>query len=173
MTYKSSIHQWLSIEDKNITFNEKYILPTVKIKDKTYRQLSATISYTPRCCEKCGIKNENKTIIKHGFKPTCLLMGDVNFSPLLLQLKKQRFLCKACGSTFIARTTIVDNHCHISHHVKRKIIDLLTQKTAMSTIAKQTFVSTHTIIKVLRKTAKSMFSHRQLPQQLCIDNFNQ
>ncbi|MBS4770632.1 hypothetical protein KG090_05575 [Carnobacteriaceae bacterium zg-ZUI240] len=52
MTYASSIHQLLSIEDKNITFNDTLVLPTVTIKDKTYRQLSGTLSYTPSCCVK-------------------------------------------------------------------------------------------------------------------------
>lgn len=107
MTYIYSIHQLLSIEDKNIIFDEKLLLPTVKIKDTTYRQLSGKLSYTPTCCEKYGVQNNNNTVIKYGFKTIRLLLGNINFSPLLLQLKKQRFLCETCGETFIAHTSIV------------------------------------------------------------------
>ncbi|MBS4762429.1 ISL3 family transposase [Carnobacteriaceae bacterium zg-ZUI252] len=171
MTYASSIHQLLSIEDKNITFNDTLVLPTVTIKDKTYRQLSGTLSYIPSCCEKCGVQNNHHTVIKYGFKTIRLLLGDINFSPLLLQLKKQRFLCKACGETFIATTTLADKNCHISHIVKRKIIDLLTEEMAMSTIAKHTFVSPHTVIRVLRRTANTFMTHRHLPETICIDEF--
>lgn len=171
MTYISSIHQLLSIEDKNITFDEKLLLPTVKIKDTTYRQLSGKLSYTPTCCEKCGVQNNNNIVIKYGFKTICLLLGDINFSPLLLQLKKQRFLCKTCGETFIAHTSLADKHCHISHIVKRKIMTLLTEELAMSTIAKQTFVSPHTVIRILRYTANTFTKYQQLAETLCIDEF--
>ena len=171
MTYVSSIHQLLTIEDKNITFNENVILPTVTIKDKTYRQLSGQLSYTPSCCEKCGVQNHHHTVIKYGFKTTRLLLGDVNFSPLLLQLKKQRFLCKECGETFIARTSLVDKNCHISHIVKRKIMALLTTEIAMTNIAKQTFVSPHTVIRVLRQAEQKLMHTRRLGETICIDEF--
>lgn len=171
MTYVSSIHQLLSIEDKNIAFDENLILPTVTKNNITYRQLSGKLSYTPSCCEKCGVKNDQNTVIKYGFKNIQLLLGDVNFSPLLLNLKKQRFLCRTCGETFSARTTLADKHCHISNIIKRKITDLLTEEIAMSTIAKQTFVSPNTVIRILRHTEKTFTKHRQLPQTLCIDEF--
>lgn len=171
MTHISSIHQLLSITDKNITFDDNLILPTVTIKNITYKQLRGTLSYTPTCCEKCHAKNNDNTVIKYGFKITRLLMGDVNFSPLLLHLKKQRFLCKSCGETFIARTSLVDKHCHISHIVKRKIMTLLTKEIAMSTIAHQTFVSTHTVIRILRHTADSFTKYSHLPKTICIDEF--
>ncbi|MBS4461052.1 ISL3 family transposase [Aerococcaceae bacterium zg-B36] len=171
MTYVSSIHQLLSIEDKNITFDENLILPTLQLNKTTYKLLSGKLSYTPSCCDKCGAQNSNQTIIKYGFKTIRLLLGEVNFSPLLLQLKKQRFLCKACGETFIATTTLADKHCHISQIVKRKIMTLLTEEMAMSTIAKQTFVSSHTVIRVLRRTANTLISSRRLSETLCIDEF--
>lgn len=40
--------------------------------------------------------------------------------------------------------------------VKRKIMTSLTEEIAMSTIAKQTFVSPHTVIRVLRQTEKRL-----------------
>lgn len=81
MTYISSIHQLLSIEDQNITFDENFVLPPVKIKNITYRQISGSLTYRPLCCEKCGVKNENNSIIKYGFKTVHLLLGEINFSP--------------------------------------------------------------------------------------------
>lgn len=171
MTYISSIHQFLSIEDKNITFDDNLILPTVTIKNTTYRQLSGQLSYKPSCCEKCGIQNDNNTVIKYGFKTIRLLLGDVNFSPLLLKLKKQRFLCKECGETFIARTSLADKNCHISNIIKRKIMTLLTGESAMSTIAKQTFVSPHTVIRILRHTADTFTKYGHLAETICIDEF--
>lgn len=171
MTYKSSIHQFLSIEDKNITFEDDFVLPAVKIKETTYRQIAGTLSYTPQCCEKCGAKNEHQRIIKYGFKTVRLLLGEINYSPLLLTLKKQRFRCNECHETFIASTTIADKYCHIARHVKRKILDLLSEEMAMATIAKHTFVSSNTVIRVLRQTTDTISSYRQLPEQICIDEF--
>lgn len=171
MTHTSSIHQLFSIEDKNIKFNDELVLPEVTIKGITYQQIAGTLSYHPVCCEKCGVDNASNQVIKHGFKTVRLLLGDVNYSPLLLRLKKQRFFCKSCGETFIANTTLAAKNCHISNLVKSKIVDLLTNELAMTTIAKQTFVSPNTVIRVLRSAANRFTKYKQLAEILCIDEF--
>lgn len=48
---------------------------------------------------------------------------------------------------------------------------LLTEELAMSTIAKHTFVSPNTVIRVLRDTVQSFPKYQQLAQTICIDEF--
>ncbi|MFO3692307.1 transposase family protein [Staphylococcus felis] len=53
----------------------------------------------------CGIQNDTHLIIKHGFHKTKVYMGLIFERPAYLNLKKQRFYCKACNQTFTAETS--------------------------------------------------------------------
>ena len=46
--------------------------------------------------------------------------------PSRLTLKKQRFKCKQCNKKFVARTSLILKHCHISQNVKLSILKVLT-----------------------------------------------
>lgn len=65
--------------------------------------------------------------------------------PVLLNLKKQKMYCKACGRYFLATSSIVDRYSHISNNVKKAISLDLTKKKSIKDIALDNFVSTNTV----------------------------
>src|SRR5699024_5083399 len=66
------------------------------------------LTYIPKACKCCGCVNDG-SIVKNGTKLTHPLLLDMAGCPTYLELKKQRFLCRECGQTFIAETTMVKN----------------------------------------------------------------
>ena len=99
MCSNASITEILGINDKNLVIlgNEKE-----NIKGIEYTVLMGKLSYRPACCPKCGIVNENYDITKNGSQTVKILFNRVNTNPLILMVKKQRFFCKHCESTFMA-----------------------------------------------------------------------
>lgn len=111
----------LGIEDPNINLEETPVV-FEKIKQVNNIVVQGKLSYTPRCCQKCGVLNESRQdIIKNGTKLSTIKLTHINFQPVLLRLKKQRFLCKHCEQTFVAETKLVERHCFISNIIKRTI----------------------------------------------------
>ena len=60
------------------------------IKEETCHVFHATLSYTPDCCLKYGVEN-NQSIIKWGFKTVNTQLNKVSEYKTFLRLKKQRF----------------------------------------------------------------------------------
>ena len=110
MCSNASITEILGINDNNLVIlgNEKE-----NIKGIEYTVLRGKLSYRPTCCPKCGIVNENYDITKNGSQTVKILFYRVNTNPMILMIKKQRFFCKHCESTFMAKTPIVDKGCFI------------------------------------------------------------
>jgi len=81
-------------------------------------------------------------------------------------------LCKECGSTFIARTHIVNEYSNISNDVKRKIAIDLTKISSFKSIVESNGVIHNTVVRVFKEWKKSFkqdFSY--LPPVLSIDEF--
>ncbi|WP_192988525.1 ISL3 family transposase [Carnobacterium mobile] len=172
MAYTHSIKKLLNIKDPNIHLAE---IPVIKEKKKgqEYLVVHGKLTYRPSCCKVCGIKNSSyQDLIKHGTKRSTLTLTHVNFQPVLLRLKKQRFLCKHCDSTFIAETSLVDRHCFISNVIKATIAMELKETQSMTLIAQHLSVSPPTVIRVMRQVAETLEPNKQeLPQHLSIDEF--
>ena len=61
-------------------------------------------------------------IIIYGSKTCKIKRPSISNIPTILFLKKQRFLCKECGSTFSAKTHIVRKFSNISNDVKERLL---------------------------------------------------
>lgn len=94
-----------------------------------YTLLSGVLTYLPDVCPVCGSVNENCSIIKHGTKSSDIKLLPCNGNPTYLRLKAT-FSLQGCGSTFSAKTDLVDTNCYISKQVKLHIIDNLRLKIA-------------------------------------------
>lgn len=105
----------LNIEDKNI-----FILPNIQkkiIKNKNYKIIEGILTYTPEYCPGCGYVNEShNVIIKWRYRKNCKIKISTlsNCFPLLI-LHKQRFLCRNCNKTFIAKTSLINRNKNISN----------------------------------------------------------
>ena len=116
MAHIYSIRNILEIKDENIHIEKKM---TEEVHNGTKNTMFyGTLTYTPSGCMNCGVVNgSHADIVKNGTKTSTIKLGQINFKPVLLQLKKQRFMCKHCKSTFSAQTSLVDRNCFISNWV--------------------------------------------------------
>lgn len=171
MTHSYFIRKTLGIKDKNIIFKKK--VNEKKIKGQKHLVYYGKLTYTPKGCQNCGVVNHSHAdIVKNGTKESTITLININFKPILLKLKKQRFLCKHCQSTFSAETKLVDKNCYISNIIKSTISMELAETQAMSLIGRHMNVSSHTVLRQLKKASKSMKpSYRYLPEHISIDEF--
>lgn len=171
MTHTYLIRKTLGIKDKNITFDNK--VTEKKIKGQKHLIYYGKLSYTPKGCVNCGTVNHSHAdIVKNGTKASTIKLTNINFKPVLLKLKKQRFLCKHCETTFSAETKLVDRNCFISNIIKATISMELAETQAMTLIGKHLNVSTHTVLRQLKKATISMrANYRYLPEHISMDEF--
>lgn len=171
MTYSHFIRKTLEIKDENIRFKDQ--VSEERINDQNHLVLYGKLTYTPKACEKCGSVNESTDdIVKNGTKTSTIKLTHINFKPVQLKLKKQRFLCKHCESTFSAHTNLVDRDCYISNIIKSTISMELAETQSMSLIGKHLNVSSNTVIRQLRKYGDSLRNNYQyLPQHISMDEF--
>src|SRR5699024_6578037 len=105
------------------------------------------------------VKNEDYTIYKNGTKTSRITLPISGAYPTYLNLKKQRFYCKACNGTFSASTSIVQKDCFISNHTKAKILIKATDAQYLTDIAKDCLVSTSTVQRVITTEAKNTINN--------------
>lgn len=171
MSINNYIKDLLNIKDKNIVIDtENIIVKKVKYIDTKF--IYGKLTYNPKGCPCCGHVNESFNIIKYGSKACKIKLPSISNIPTILFLKKQRFLCKECGSTFSAKTDIVSEFSNISNDVKRKIAIDLTKISSFKSIAESNNVSPNTVFRVFKEWNKSFkkdFSY--IPPTLSIDEF--
>ena len=135
LSHNHSIRSLLNLKDNNIFF-DTYFLKDLNIKGVKSKVFSAELTYSPAHCECCGSVNNN-SIIKYGFKTTLIKIPMVSNYNTYIELKKQRFLCKECGKTFTAKTSLVNKHCFISNQTKLAIANEAKLKISEKDIAKR------------------------------------
>ena len=172
MSYSNNIKLLLDIQDKNIEVEEKAV-ELRSYQGIMAKFITAKLTYTPAYCECCGVKNEDYTIYKNGSKTSRITLPISGIYPTYLNLKKQRFYCKACSGTFSASTSIVQKHCFISDHTKAKVLVKSTDAQSLTDIAKDCLVSTSTVQRVITTEAKKHHKQYQsLPKHLSFDEFH-
>ena len=113
----------LQIKDKNMIWDNKVQEKIFKKRKSLF--YSATYTHKPEFCTVCGCVSQNNNIVKNGTKTSRITLCSVLGLPAYLNLRKQRFLCRECGSSFTADTSrIVEKYCHISKRLNHYIIYL-------------------------------------------------
>src|SRR5699024_9127490 len=132
--------------------------------------ITAKLTYTPAYCECCGVKNEDYTIYKNGTKTSRITLPISGVYTTYLNLKKQRFYCKACNGTFSASMSLVQKHFFILDHTKAKILLKSTDVQSLTDIAKDCLLSTSTVQRVLTFEAKQHHNqYHSFPNHLSFD----
>lgn len=160
----------LGLTDENLFFETDW-LEERRINGRTITVIKGKLTYSPVACTKCGIKNEGQ-IIKNGTHTTRTQLLPFRERKTILELKRSRFLCKECGATFNAHTSLVEENCQISKELRYKIAFDLKKNISRKQIAQDNFVSDVTVLRVMNdcvKTFKPNFKY--LPSVLCIDEF--
>lgn len=129
------------------------------------------MTYQPKACYKCGHVFDAR-IIKHGFKTSFIKIPSVSGFDTYLNLRKQRYFCKHCQSTFILQTDVVDKNCCISNNTKSAIALQAKEKISEKDIAKSHNVSHSTVSRVIDSFyAYNKPNYNYLPTHLCFDEF--
>lgn len=170
MSLNDSILNLLNLKDKNIKFFEEFYSEGV-IKGIECKFFHATLTYSPKVCYSCAhIFDSN--IIKHGFKTSTIKIPSVSGFNAYLKLKKQRYLCRHCSSTFTLKTNVVNKHCCISNNTKISVALRAKDKISEKDIARYHNVSHSTVNRVI----DSFYLHYKpnfnyLPKHLSFDEF--
>ncbi len=107
MSYTHLIKETLDILDLSVTFNEN-CLTKEKYKGQICHIYRGNLIYTAQECIHCKHQIASD-IVRWGTTTVRLLMNDVSECRTYLELKKQRFKCKACQRTFVADTSVAKN----------------------------------------------------------------
>ena len=105
MSHNNSIINLLNLKDKNIIFNENFCTDGL-VKGVKCKIFYATLTYKPKACYSCGHIFDKK-IIKYGFKTSDIKIPNVSGFNAYLRLRKQRYFCKHCNSTFTLETRLL------------------------------------------------------------------
>ena len=165
------IKNLLDIQDPNITFSDA----CVEIKQdrgKVCKFISATLTYTPTHCAVCGMKNEHFSVIKNGTQTSRITLPLTGMHRTFLLLKKQRFFCKRCSCTFVARSSIVDRHCFISNQTKACVTMKATEAQSITLIAQDAMISVSSVQRFIQAYANECLKPtNRLPENLSFDEF--
>lgn len=170
MPQPNYIENLLHLEDTGIIINQDSPIDTIQVKDRLCQVLDASLSPDMEVCQCCGVIGGR--ITRHGTKTSLVKMNPVVGYDTYLRLRKQRYYCHECNSTFIATTPLVAKNSSISKPVKMQI--LLFAKHAMSekTIAELVGVSHQTVHLIIQSCQKYFQqTYNYLPTFLGFDEF--
>ena len=167
MSMNNYILNLLNIEDRSI-----FILPNIEeriIKNKKYKIIEGILTYIPDFCPCCGCVNEShNAIIKWGYRKNCKVkIPKISNCFSLLILHKQRFFCRNCNKTFIAKTSLIDKNKNISNNTELQINLELMIKQSEKDISKRLDVSVSKIDRKLSEiSSHTVLRHPTLPESM-------
>ncbi len=171
LSYSNSIKSLIDIQDLNITFDEDCVKQGT-YKGTACKYITGTLSYNPTHCPKCGIENKNFTVFKNGTQLSRITLPLTGVNPTYLLLRKQRFMCKECNTSFTAKTPIVERNCYISKNVKVQVMVKSAEAQSLKSIAKDCSISPTTVQRVIDEAAIHFKPHHtKLPKHLSFDEF--
>ena len=143
-----------------------------EVKGQAALILHASLTYTPHCCAKCGVVNQNYTIIKNGTQESMITLPFHPFKPFYLCLRKQRFYCRSCGKTFMASTHLVNFNCFIANPLKAGVAFEASRAVSYKDIAERFNISWSSVACFARLAAKERRKGpKSLPAHLSFDEF--
>ena len=172
------IRKNIKIEDPNVKVSQnpfkesdytkfKEFLKKNDLKESNVLVCYGELTYEPPFCHMCGVKNEH-TIVKDGFEVSVIQVNKNEY----MVLRKQRFKCKECGSTFVAKTKFVQEKNRFSFPFLMKVVLMLKRKVSMKDIGEILNVSTMYVARLLSKFKKAFKpNYNYLPPVISIDEF--
>ena len=171
MSVNNDIKNLLDIQDENITFKVDCVQDE-EYKGQLCTFITGKLTYDPKYCEKCNAKNIDYMVYKNGTQTSRITLPITGVKPTYLRLKKQRFFCKACDSSFTAKSPIVDKHCFISKQTRAQVLIKSAETQTISSISRDCSVSTSTVQRIITEEVKPFkFNYQSLPENLSFDEF--
>lgn len=170
MSHSHYIAKILNLKDENITFSDNFYTEEV-IKEVRSQVYHGTLTYQPKQCYACGCIFDDH-FEKHGFKVSTITLPKVSNMNAYLKLRKQRYKCHHCNSTFTLKTSDVNRNCYISNNTKLAIALEASNKVSECDIANRYNTSHSTVNRVINSFYETHNPHQnKLPENLCFDEF--
>lgn len=158
----------LDIKDDNIKIIS---VKDAKIKKrgviKRIKVVNAELSYALHKCPQCG-KN---SLVKNGKRTTNARLASFSGVEYHLVIKKQRFLCRNCGSTCGAHSDLLIKNHTMTKQVKHRIFSMAKESFTLSSMAKIIGISASTVGRILYGNTKIPRRCSHLPENICFDEF--
>ncbi|MDT2816226.1 transposase family protein, partial [Vagococcus carniphilus] len=120
----------LNLTDESLVFEENWLSREAR-HHRSVNMISGRLVEPNKQCPQCGFTE----CVKNGTYQTISQLPEVERRPTYLKLKRERYLCKNCGSTFSATTSLVDDYCQLSKQLKYQIAFDLKENRARKEIA--------------------------------------
>ncbi|STX09911.1 Transposase and inactivated derivatives [Kurthia zopfii] len=171
MSINHDIRNLLDIQDSNIHFATNCVNQRL-YKGRMSKFISAKLTYTPECCKVCKKENKDFSIIKNGTQESRISLPMMGVHRTFLLLKKQRFFCKSCSSTFVAESEVINRFCFISNQSKSLVTLKASEAQSITLIAQDTSVSPTSVQRFINQFSESMpKKFNDLPKHLSFDEF--
>ena len=164
----NSIRNALEIKDKNIVFTD----------DSTFMNVHGTMSlvYFAKLtkdvyrCVNCGLTGH---VIKDGFNKNMIIAPSLSLRPTFIRLYRQKYICKSCGSIFVAKTNYVWDCCQIAQPVRQMILSEAAHNASLKDIGRRFNVSDKTVQRIIDEEAKLHKKRHteSLPKHMAFDEF--
>ncbi|WP_283680400.1 ISL3 family transposase, partial [Lentilactobacillus sp. Marseille-Q4993] len=156
----------LKIKDENIT------LVSSSVGTDGVIRIQATLDYTPKACEHCGVINEGQ-ITKYVWRKTTIRYPQSIRSPVILNLKHRYFCCKEDAGNphyFLAQTSIVPKNCTISYAARKLCLEKLTDEVSMKHISKEISTSDSLVGRLMMQAERDFEPNLNfLPKVILVD----
>src|SRR5699024_3594073 len=106
----------LNLTDKSLIFKDDW-LSQEKKQCCSVNVITGRFVNEDKQCPQC----EGSDCVRNGTYQTTSQLPEIERRPTYLKLKRERYLCKKCGATFSATTSLVDDYCQISKQLKYQI----------------------------------------------------
>ncbi|MDY2573555.1 MAG: transposase [Fusobacterium necrophorum] len=126
MSHSNSIKVLFDLQDPNLHFLEEDIQKIQK-KQIYSKILHATLTKDTSACPHCSSLNT----VKNGFKTSRVRCIPFQEYSIEIALKKQRFLCRNCGHSFLLKSSIVKKYESISRILKQGYFSYEISKKAL------------------------------------------
>ena len=164
------IENLLDLKDTNIEILSEVPIEHQIIRNKACKVLAARLSPAIEACHACGSLPDQ--VIKHGTKTSLVKLCSVTGFDTYLRLKKQRYYCKSCHSTFTSKTKLVRKGCVLSQPLKTAILLEAQHIRSEKDIARTFGVSHQTVHRlILQPQLQRKTSFDYLPSFLSMDEF--
>ena len=160
----------LNISDSNISVHS--FIDNYSINNQLVKLFVADLFFDDNHCPKCSTLNPKLYV--NDYKVSFIKLPAISGFNAYLKLRKTRYKCTHCNSTFIPATHLVDKGCFISKNTKQLVAKMLCENLTITHISKYNNVSTNTTSRVIDSFAKqSCFNAYKtfLPKVLHFDEF--
>ncbi|WP_395378720.1 ISL3 family transposase [Fructilactobacillus frigidiflavus] len=159
--------QMFGISDPNISYDdttEKYKI--VKSNGTTKAIWNLKLTYSKNC-DKCGI-----LMNKNGFKKVSHKGPVTAVGLAIINIKKQKYICKLCKNTAIASLNDINKSDHILRLVKVNAALDYGTSSSVKDIAKRYEISANTVMRQAKKlSAYHKIGYHYLPKNIAFDDF--